>query len=65
MRFDCGQPNCNGEERIEVKRRGSGFARIDKWLEDNYAVVYRRDHGDWIVTLRLTDFLDAIRREAR
>ena len=52
-------PTCVGEERFEVKRRGQGrgFIQIDRWLEDAHAVVYRRDRGEWIVTLRLQDYI--------
>jgi len=53
-------PQCGGEERIEVKRRGSGFVQIDKWLDDNYALCFRSDRKDWNITLRLEDFLKAI-----
>ena len=48
----------NGEEQVEVKRRGQGFVQIDRWLEDNFAVVYRRDRGEWAITMRLTDLIE-------
>ena len=46
------------EEIIEVKRRAQGFKVIDKWLDDAFAVCYRRDRGDWIVTMRLKDMIE-------
>jgi len=58
-------PHCPGsgvlpgtEERIEVKRRGNGFIQIDRWLEHNFAIVYRRDHGEWTITMRLKDLVE-------
>jgi len=49
--------NCP-EEKIEVKRRAQGFKRIDAWLADNFAVVYRSDRNEWCITLRLTDWAE-------
>ena len=46
------------EEKFEVKRRASGFRLIDKWLDDAFAVVYRRDRGSWIITMRLKDWIE-------
>ena len=46
------------EEQIEVKRRKDGFVQIDRWLDGAFAVCYRRDRGDWIITLRLEDLVE-------
>ena len=46
------------EEKIEVKRLAQGFKKIDSWLQDNFAVVYRADRGEWVITLRLSDYAD-------
>jgi len=46
------------EEIIEVKRRAQGFKVIDRWLDDAFAVCYRRDRGEWIITMRLKDLLE-------
>ncbi len=46
------------EEQFEVKRRGNGFIQIDRWLDDAFAVCYRRDRGEWIITMRLSDLIE-------
>lgn len=48
------------EERFEVKRRasGNGFALLNRWLQDNYAVALRQDRGEWLIVIRLSDFVD-------
>lgn len=51
------------ERRIEVKRR-RGFASIYAWLSDNYALVFRGDRSEWVITMRLDDFIEAIGIEA-
>ncbi|MCP3678131.1 MAG: hypothetical protein GY721_11220 [Deltaproteobacteria bacterium] len=48
-------------ERIEVKRRAQGFKRIHAWLQNCFAVAYRKDGEGWVITLRLSDFLTLIR----
>ena len=53
-----------GEKKLEVKRRGQGFARIYRWLEDAYAVAFRGDREEWIVVMRLEDLLE-LRKETR
>lgn len=47
---------------VEVKRRGQGFKQIEAWLEGADLLCYRRDRGDWIVTLRLADLVDLVRQ---
>ena len=54
----CLRHDHRAEDRIEVKRRAQGFKRIDAWLADNYAVVYRSDRNEWCITLRLTDYAE-------
>jgi len=44
------------EVRWEVKRR-RGFASIYKWLEDAAVLAFRGDRGEWVVVLRLDDYL--------
>ena len=45
------------EERWEVKRRGRAFIQIERWLDLSEVLAFRRDRGDWLVCLRLTDYL--------
>lgn len=56
-----GTGQMGGVRQWEVKRRAQGFKVIDGWLEDNWAVAYRRDRGEWTVTLRLDDFLGMLK----
>ncbi len=56
-----GNPECP-ERKVEVKRRAHGWTSIYKWLADNWALVYRRDRDTYLITLRLSDFLEAIRK---
>lgn len=48
------------EERWEVKRRanGEGFALINRWIKDSYALLLRQDRGEWLVVIRLRDYID-------
>jgi len=46
----------NVEKKWECKRR-RGFASIYKWLEDAAVLAFRGDRGEWIVTMRLSDYL--------
>ncbi len=56
------EPGDNATEVVlEIKRRAQGFKKIDQYLDDAYAVVYRRDRGEWSCTLRLADMLDLIK----
>ena len=52
----------HAERKVEVKRRAHGWTSIYKWLADNWALVYRRDRDTYLITLRLSDFLEAIRK---
>ncbi len=44
------------DQRLEAKIRHSGFKQIREWLVGNYAVVYRADRSESLITLRLDDF---------
>jgi hypothetical protein len=55
---DGAEPDHRTEEIWEVKRRAQGFKVIDKWLDDAAVVCYRRDRGEWIVTMRLKDLIE-------
>ncbi len=44
------------DQRLEAKIRRSGFKQIRKWITGNYALVYRADRDDALITLRLSDF---------
>ena len=51
----------DGEARWEVKRRGQGFKRIERWLEDAAVVAFRGDRQEWFATLRLDDLIELMR----
>ncbi len=44
------------DQRLEAKIRRSGFKKIREWLAGNFAVVYRADRSEPLITLRLADF---------
>ena len=44
------------DQRLEAKIRRSGFKQIRGWLANNFAVVYRADRSEPLITLRLADF---------
>jgi len=46
--------------RVECKRRAGGMGTIYRWLEGMWAVVYRADREDALVTLRLGDLLEIL-----
>lgn len=59
------EPMCGGfeidtdsEERWEVKVRSQGFKQIYKWLEDNAVLAVRSDRHEWIVCMKLKDYLE-------
>ncbi len=57
----CGPSDyCNHEETWQVKRMGQGFRRQYRWLQDAYALAYRGDREDWIISLRLSDLIDLL-----
>jgi hypothetical protein len=62
----CGECRQTGAEpgsevRFECKRRagGQGFALLERWLEGNRAVVMRADRGEWLITMRLADYIES------
>jgi len=50
------------KRKIEVKRRAHGFRLIYDAIEDNYAVAVRADRSGWLISLRLSDFIELLRR---
>lgn len=44
------------DQRMEAKIRHNGFSQIRRWLAGNYALVYRADRSEPLITLRLADF---------
>jgi Holliday junction resolvase len=50
------------EHILEVKRRRHGWVTLYGWLQDVNAVVFRRDKDDWLVCVRLTDYIDLIEK---
>ena len=55
-------PGHHDERKWEVKVRKHGFKQIYGWLEGNYAVACRADRGEWMVTLRLEDMIELMKR---
>jgi len=53
---DISIPVLGVDQRLEAKIRRSGFTTIRRWMAGNYAVVYRADRSESLVTLRLADF---------
>jgi hypothetical protein len=53
------------EVQLEVKRRNQGFSPIYRWLTGAFAVCFRGDRQEWLITLRLVDLpkIAAFRRE--
>ena len=49
-------PVLGADKRLECKIRQNGFKKIRDWLAGNYAVLYRADRSDPLITLRLEDF---------
>lgn len=44
--------------KAEVKIRKADFARIYAWLEDNDMLMIRRDRDQWLVVMRLEDWIE-------
>ena len=53
---DISIPVLGVDQRLEAKIRRSGFSQIRGWLRGNYAVVFRADKTEPLITLRLADF---------
>ena len=51
----------DGESRWEVKRRGQGFKKIERWLEDAQVLAFRGDRQEWYATLRLSALIELMR----
>lgn len=47
-------------ERIEAKRRKSGFKTLYRWLGDNYILALRDDQCEPLLLMRADDFADLI-----
>ena len=48
----------DSEEMVEVKRRAQGFKKIYEFLQNNFAVCFRGDRQEWIITMRVKDLID-------
>jgi len=46
-----------GDKKFEVKKRGSGFKQIRKWLSDNDGVIIGSDREEALIVVRLKDYL--------
>jgi len=59
-------PTPIGTLRSEVKRRGSGFTTLYRWLEDEREkpdiVAFRADRKPWLVAMPVETFLKLIGR---
>lgn len=55
---DITVPILGTDQRLEAKIRRSGFKQIRSWLADNYALIYRADRTEPLITLRLRDFAE-------
>jgi len=55
---DLTMPVRGVDRNFECKRRCSGFTQHYRWLEGNYAVIYRDDNRESLVTMRYRDFLE-------
>jgi len=47
---------------IECKVRGDGFKNLYRWIEDTGAVAVRADRKDWLVVLRVEDYVELMCR---
>lgn len=46
----------NEDSKIEVKCEKAPFKRLYKLIEGHYAVAFRGNNQEWLLTLRLKDF---------
>ncbi len=53
---DISLPILGVDRKLEAKIRRNGFSQIRRWLAGNYALVYRADRSEPLITLRLDDF---------
>lgn len=52
-----GDLEVSGFGRVEVKRRATGYRTIYAQLADTHALCLRADRHDWLIVMRLDDFL--------
>lgn len=50
----------NKKLRCEVKRRKSGFKTLYQWLTNKDILFVREDKEEWLVALKLSDFISLI-----
>jgi len=50
--------NGDDEQTWQVKRRGQGFVRLQRWLQDYDVLAFRTDRGRWLVCLPLDAWLE-------
>jgi Holliday junction resolvase len=55
---DVTMPLLGIDRRVEVKSRATGFATLNRWLTDNFALVVKADRREPLVILRLRDALE-------
>lgn len=48
----------------QVQIAQDGFERIYRELEGVRGFIFRRDRGEWLVSLRLADYLELLRRNS-
>lgn len=53
----------NGK-RIECKVRADGFRQLYAWIENADALAVRADRKDWLIVLRLEDYMEMIGGDA-
>ncbi len=49
-----------GRRTVEVKRRNAPPAVWDSWLKDAQMAAWRRDRGDWLMMMPLTELCDLL-----
>lgn len=49
----------------EVKGRKEGFKEIYKWIEGKDYLLIRADRREWLVVLRLSDFIPMLKGEKK
>jgi len=56
--------NVDGREMTgEVKRRKAGFSKLYQWLARKDILFLREDREDWLVVLRMEDWLELVKKE--
>ena len=49
-------------QAYQVQIAQDGFERVYRELEGVRGFIFRRDRGEWLVSLRLADYLELLRR---